>query len=162
MTSFGFWKKHSPPWYFYNSIFQLLCQYKLIKYPKFLKILGILTFLLCFQPMTWKWINKRKITVANAIKPSGFQSCLKKSNIVASFVNLTCFCYFNVLVGIERLELSWVAPHAPKACVCTNFTISPFLNFKLSFALRKRLAQSFDWAPGRMTWRTLMGCPTCS
>ena len=29
------------------------------------------------------------------------------------------------LVGIERLELSRLAPHAPEACVYTNFTISP-------------------------------------
>jgi hypothetical protein len=31
----------------------------------------------------------------------------------------------NFLVGIERVELSRLAAHAPKACVYTNFTISP-------------------------------------
>lgn len=29
------------------------------------------------------------------------------------------------MVGEERLELSRVAPHAPKACVYTNFTTRP-------------------------------------
>jgi hypothetical protein len=36
-----------------------------------------------------------------------------------------------MLVGMERLELSWIAPYAPEAYASTNFATCPYWNYKL-------------------------------